>query len=40
MGAKPYLVLTGKGTKTRAAGGMPEGTRVFPDLAAVAAELI
>lgn len=40
MGAKPYLVLTGKGSKTQAAGGMPEGTRVFADLAAVAAELI
>jgi len=40
MGAKPYLVLTGKGSKTRAAGGMPEGTRELPDLAAVAAELI
>jgi D-glycero-D-manno-heptose 1,7-bisphosphate phosphatase len=40
LGAKPYLVLTGKGTKTRAAGGMPEGTQVFADLAAVAAELI
>ena len=40
LGAKPYLVLTGKGKKTRAAGGMPEGTRVFADLAAVAAELI
>jgi D-glycero-D-manno-heptose 1,7-bisphosphate phosphatase len=40
LGAKPYLVLTGKGSKTRAAGGMPEGTRVFADLAAVAAELI
>jgi D-glycero-D-manno-heptose 1,7-bisphosphate phosphatase len=40
LGAKPYLVLTGKGNKTRAAGEMPEGTRVFADLAAVAAELI
>ena len=40
LGAKPYLVLTGKGKKTQAAGGMPEGTRVFADLAAVAAELI
>ena len=27
------LVLTGKGTKTRAAGGLPEGTRVYKDLA-------
>ncbi len=40
MGARPYLVLTGKGIKTQATGGMPEGTRVFPDLAAVATELI
>ena len=40
MGAKPFLVLTGKGVKTKAAGGMPEGTRVFADLAAVATELI
>ncbi len=40
MGALPYLVLTGKGTKTKAAGGLPEGTRVCADLAAVAAELI
>jgi D-glycero-D-manno-heptose 1,7-bisphosphate phosphatase len=38
-GAKPYLVLTGKGKKTRAAGGLPPGTEVFPDLAAVAARL-
>jgi len=40
LGAKPYLVLTGKGKKTQVAGGMPEGTRVFADLAAVATELI
>ena len=40
LGAKLYLVLTGKGIKTRAAGGLPEGTRVFADLAAVAAELV
>ena len=35
-GARPVLVLTGKGGKTRAAGGLPEGTEVHPDLAAVA----
>jgi len=35
-GALPILVLTGKGAKTRAAGGLPEGTAVHPDLAAVA----
>ncbi|PIV15473.1 MAG: D-glycero-beta-D-manno-heptose-1,7-bisphosphate 7-phosphatase [Gallionellales bacterium CG03_land_8_20_14_0_80_55_15] len=40
LGALPYLVLTGKGTKTYAAGELPEGTRVFPDLAAVAAALL
>jgi D-glycero-D-manno-heptose 1,7-bisphosphate phosphatase len=40
MGALPYLVLTGKGFKTQASGGLPEGTRVFTDLAAVAAELV
>ncbi|MFA6972078.1 MAG: D-glycero-beta-D-manno-heptose 1,7-bisphosphate 7-phosphatase [Gallionella sp.] len=40
MGAQPYLVLTGKGNKTRAAGDLPEGVVVFPDLAAVVAELL
>ncbi len=39
MGASPYLVLTGKGAKTFAAGDLPEGTLVFPDLAAVAAAI-
>lgn len=32
-GAKPVLVLTGKGAKTEAAGGLPDGTPVFTDLA-------
>jgi D-glycero-D-manno-heptose 1,7-bisphosphate phosphatase len=40
MGALPLLVLTGKGIKTDAAGDLPEGTRVFADLAAVVAELV
>ena len=40
LGARPYLVLTGKGTKTQAAGGLPEGTMIYPDLAAVVATLI
>lgn len=40
LGASPYLVLTGKGMKTNAAGNLPESTRVFPDLAAVVAELL
>jgi D-glycero-D-manno-heptose 1,7-bisphosphate phosphatase len=38
-GAKPYLVLTGKGKKTRDAGGLPQGTEVAADLAAIAARL-
>jgi D-glycero-D-manno-heptose 1,7-bisphosphate phosphatase len=32
-GAQPMLVLTGKGAKTQAAGGLPKGTAVFADLA-------
>jgi D-glycero-D-manno-heptose 1,7-bisphosphate phosphatase len=32
-GGAPILVLTGKGAKTQAAGGLPEHTRVYPDLA-------
>jgi len=39
VGAKPYLVLTGKGKQTRDAGGLPQGTEVVPDLAAIAARL-
>lgn len=39
VGATPYLVRSGKGERTIAAGGLPEGTRIFADLAAVAAEL-
>lgn len=37
--ARPMLVLTGKGAKTREAGGLPPGTEVYPDLAALAARL-
>jgi len=37
-GARPVLVLTGKGRKTRDAGGLPAGTAIFPDLAAFAAQ--
>ena len=33
VGAQPMLVLTGKGRRTRQAGGLPPGTRVFDDLA-------
>ncbi len=36
VGAKPMLVLTGKGKKTQAGGDLPEGTQTFADLAAVA----
>jgi D-glycero-D-manno-heptose 1,7-bisphosphate phosphatase len=39
VGAQPYLVLTGKGRKTRDVGGLPKGTEVFADLAAVAARI-
>ncbi len=38
--AQPILVLTGKGHKTQATGGLPEGTLIYPDLAAVATALI
>jgi len=38
-GAKPHLVLTGKGKRTRDAGGLPAGTEVAADLAAIAARL-
>ncbi len=34
-GCTPFLVLTGKGEKTLEKGGLPPGTKVFPDLAAV-----
>ena len=30
--AQPILVLTGKGQNTKAAGGLPKGTRVYADL--------
>jgi D-glycero-D-manno-heptose 1,7-bisphosphate phosphatase len=40
VGAQPILVLTGKGNKTLAEGGLPEGTQVYPDLAAAVAKLV
>lgn len=40
VGAQPMLVLTGKGEKTLAQGGLPEGTRVFPNLSAAAKAII
>jgi len=39
-GCTPYLVLTGKGEKTRAKGGLPPGTTVHQDLAAVVDHLL
>lgn len=39
VGAQPYLVLTGKGSKTLVHPDLPPGTKVFPDLAACAANL-
>ncbi|MBS0356134.1 MAG: D-glycero-beta-D-manno-heptose 1,7-bisphosphate 7-phosphatase [Proteobacteria bacterium] len=39
VGCKPYLVLTGKGGKTKADPALPEGTEIHPDLAAVVAQL-
>lgn len=38
-GARPVLVLTGKGEKTKSEGRLPPGTEVFPDLAAFARHL-
>jgi len=40
MSAQPILVLTGKGSKTQAAGGLPEGTLIYQDLAAAVATLV
>lgn len=39
-GCTPYLVLTGKGEATREDPGLPPGTLIYPDLAAVVADLI
>jgi D-glycero-D-manno-heptose 1,7-bisphosphate phosphatase len=39
-GCTPYLVLTGKGEKTSQTGGLPPGTQVFPDLAAMVDALL
>ena len=39
-GCAPYLVLTGKGQKTYETGGLPPGTQVFPDLAAMVAAFL
>ncbi|HTH43565.1 MAG TPA: D-glycero-beta-D-manno-heptose 1,7-bisphosphate 7-phosphatase [Oxalicibacterium sp.] len=40
VGCKPYLVLTGKGEKTCAKGGLPPGTATFANLAAVVDEVL
>ena len=40
IGARPILVLTGKGEQTIEAGGLPEGTEIHQDLAAAAIALI
>jgi D-glycero-D-manno-heptose 1,7-bisphosphate phosphatase len=40
VGAQPVLVLTGKGQRTQEAGGLPEGTLIFKDLAEVARQVI
>jgi D-glycero-D-manno-heptose 1,7-bisphosphate phosphatase len=34
VGALPVLVLTGKGKKTEAEDGLPENTKIFPNLSA------
>ncbi|HTQ74875.1 MAG TPA: D-glycero-beta-D-manno-heptose 1,7-bisphosphate 7-phosphatase [Burkholderiales bacterium] len=39
VGARPILVLTGKGKRTRGAGNLPASTTIYPDLAAVAQAL-
>jgi D-glycero-D-manno-heptose 1,7-bisphosphate phosphatase len=39
-GCTPYLVLSGKGERTRATGGLPPGTTMFPNLAAVVDHLL
>ena len=38
-GARPLLVLTGKGERTVEKGGLPDGTEIYRDLAAAAAAL-
>lgn len=40
VGCTPYLVLTGKGEKTLAQGGLPPGTTIHADLAAVVDHLL
>jgi D-glycero-D-manno-heptose 1,7-bisphosphate phosphatase len=40
VGCTPHLVLTGKGEKTRATGGLPPGTTIHADLAAAVDHLL
>ena len=40
VGAAPILVLTGKGEATRSAGGLPENTQIYPDLAAAVRAIV
>ena len=40
VGCVPFLVLTGKGESTRGKGGLPPGTTIHPDLAAVVDHLL
>ncbi len=40
LGMQPMLVRTGKGEETLAAGGLPEGTLIFADLAAAVQHII
>lgn len=40
VGCAPYLVRTGKGEKTLLTGGLPPGTQVFNNLAAVVEQLL
>lgn len=40
VGARPMLVLTGKGEKTHAASDLPPGTVVYPDLAFAVSALL
>jgi D-glycero-D-manno-heptose 1,7-bisphosphate phosphatase len=40
VGCVPYLVLTGKGERTRETGGLPPGTTIYANLAAVVDHLL
>lgn len=40
VGCVPYLVLTGKGQKTKDDPDLPPGTLIYPDLATVVADLV